>query len=51
MPNEWASKFHYLYDHFVHSEIDVSQFKARLVGLGFPQGYIDWLVFMCTRKQ
>ena len=29
--------------------IDLDQFKARLVKLDFPRGYIDWLIYMMTR--
>ena len=29
--------------------IDLDQFKARLVKLNFPGGYIDWLIYMMTR--
>ena len=50
--SKWNFAFRHLLFQFQHELIDEAQFKDKLAkSLGFPQGYIDWLVFMCTREQ
>lgn len=49
MRNAWSNDFYRLYEDFEYRVIDTDQLKAKLLELGFPQGYIDWLVFMATR--
>lgn len=50
MRNAWSNDFYRVYEDFEYGVIDVDQFKAKLVALGFPQGYIDWLVYMSARE-
>lgn len=50
MRNAWSNDFYRLYEDFEYAVIDIDQFKAKLVTLGFPQGYIDWLIYMSTRE-
>lgn len=49
--NDWAVKFLDTFADYTYKALDDDQFKGALERLSFPQGYIDWLIFMCTREQ
>ena len=46
----WLTSFHNHLTDYKEGWDDVSQLRMHLVALGFPDGYIAWLLYMIERK-
>lgn len=47
---QWSNDFYRTLEDYEYNVIDNDQFRGQLTRLGFPVGYIDWLIYMMTRE-
>jgi hypothetical protein len=50
VPNPWTWDFYKSVEDFWNGVLDTDQFKAKLIELGFPDGYVSWLIYMMERE-